>query len=82
MNPTFYASGGGASIENCGNTRNEYTTNITINIDMRGTSREQFTNRLEQLREIAGVLGLDVSRRDVQWAPDSRLVQLTQASNR
>jgi hypothetical protein len=73
------AHGGGAKVENCGNTNSHYThrVDVTINIDMRGTSRERFTERLEQVRELADALGFNFQRRDVQWAPDSRLVELT-----
>lgn len=65
------ATGGGAKVENCGNII------VNINIDMRGTSRERFTERLEQVRDIAKVLGLHIQGSANQRSADSRIVTLT-----
>jgi len=77
------ACGGGATVENCGNTHNHYTNKVelTINIDMRGTIRERFAERLEQVRELAGVLNFNIRRSDVEWTSNERIVCLTASSH-
>jgi hypothetical protein len=76
----IWADGGGASVENCGNTHNEYKVCVTINIDMRGTSRERFTERLDQVRELAESIGFNFPGRSIQWDTNERTVKLSAES--
>jgi hypothetical protein len=67
---TFHCAGGGAAINNSGNT----TINLTLKFDMRGTTKERFTEKLGQLQETLAAIGVVFPDRSIlKFANDKRI---------